>query len=509
MEMQARERPARDERAGEATPAPAGAREQILVQGQTCWRIERADKLAVIIDAAEYFRHAKAAMLNAERSIFLIGWDFDTRIEFEPGQKTLEGPNALGRFLTWLSRRRKRLEIFVLKWNLGFLKNLPRGTTPLFILDWITSRRIHFRLDAKHPPSAAHHQKVAVIDDCLAFCGGIDMTVGRWDTREHIEQDERRRIPRGGLSKPWHDAAVAVDGPAAAALGDLARERWGRATGNWIKPLESDRKLWPEKLEPTFRDIDIGLARSWPERDEAEPAYEVAALTFAAIAAARKTLFIQSQYLASRRIAEALADRLQEPDGPEIVIVLPAEADGWLEIKTMDAARTRLLSHLRSRDPYRRFSAYYPTNAAGTPIYVHAKILFVDDRLLRIGSSNLNNRSMGFDSECDVAIEACPGTAREAEIREEILSIRDDLIAEHMGCGLEEVRAAIRDAGSIAGAVDRLRRDGAPCLVPMPNGENDLIDTALAEGELVDPERPEILRRGLSRVFSGWFGRGR
>ena len=42
----------------------------------------------------------------------------------------------------------------------------------------------------------------------------------------------------------------------------------------------------------------------------------------------------------------------------------------------------------------------------GAPIYVHSKVLVVDDRLLRIGSSNINNRSMGFDSECDVAIEA-------------------------------------------------------------------------------------------------------
>jgi hypothetical protein len=71
----------------------------LLVTGQTCWRIERADQFGCIIDAADYFRHVKAAMLRAEHRIILVGWDFDTRTTFERGGKKLAGPNQLGAFL--------------------------------------------------------------------------------------------------------------------------------------------------------------------------------------------------------------------------------------------------------------------------------------------------------------------------------------------------------------------------------------------------------------------------
>ena len=73
-----------------------------LKAGVNCWRIERAARVSVIVDAADYFEAARSAMLAAERRIMLIGWDFDTRIKFEPEQQMLEGPNRLGAFLSWL-----------------------------------------------------------------------------------------------------------------------------------------------------------------------------------------------------------------------------------------------------------------------------------------------------------------------------------------------------------------------------------------------------------------------
>src|SRR5512134_2670071 len=171
--------------------------ERMLVPGRTCWRIERADRLALIVDAADYFRLAKAAMLKAQHSIMLIGWDFDTRIKFEPKTQTLEGPNRLGEFLSWLPKNRPTTRIYVLKWDLGMLQALGRGMTPVFILDWMTGKRLRFKLDSAHPVGAAHHQKIIVIDDALAFCGGIDMTADRWDTREHLDDDPHRRTPNG------------------------------------------------------------------------------------------------------------------------------------------------------------------------------------------------------------------------------------------------------------------------------------------------------------------------
>ena len=39
--------------------------------------------MAVIIDAADYFLHLKAAILRARHSILLVGWDFDARIQLD------------------------------------------------------------------------------------------------------------------------------------------------------------------------------------------------------------------------------------------------------------------------------------------------------------------------------------------------------------------------------------------------------------------------------------------
>ena len=99
------------------------------------------------------------------------------------------------------------------------------------------------KLDGAHPPGASHHQKIVVIDDSLAFCGGIDMTGDRWDTREHRDDEPRRITPGGAPYAPWHDATTAIEGPAAAALGELARDRWRRAGGAALAPVTGRHRL--------------------------------------------------------------------------------------------------------------------------------------------------------------------------------------------------------------------------------------------------------------------------
>ena len=63
---------------------------------------------------------------------------------------------------------------------------------PLYRLPWRSHRRLRLVLDADHPPAGSHHQKVVVIDDKVAFCGGIDITTSRWDTREHPADPAKR-----------------------------------------------------------------------------------------------------------------------------------------------------------------------------------------------------------------------------------------------------------------------------------------------------------------------------
>jgi phosphatidylserine/phosphatidylglycerophosphate/cardiolipin synthase-like enzyme len=480
--------------------------ERVLVPDQTCWRVERAERFACIVDAADYFRHAKAAMLRARRRIVLIGWDFDTRILFERGGETLPGPNQLGFFLRWLVRERPELEIYLLRSNVRLLpafEGLWGRVTPVALLNWLSSERMKFAIDGAHPTGSVPHQKIVVIDDGFALCGGIDFTVGRWDTREHAHRSPFRRGLGRGYG-PRHEVAVAVDGPAAGALGDLARERWQTATGHALGPVDVDDHVgWPPGLEPNLRGVDVGISRTLPAHHGRSDVREVEALNLAAIAAARRTVYLENQYFASRTLTDALAARLGEPDGPEVVVVMPRRSESRLEERAMDSARHRLLQLLWAADHYQRLAVYWPVTGGGTPIYVHSKVLVADDRLLRIGSSNLNNRSMGFDSECDVAVEADPTTPENGDIGREIRAVRDDLIAEHLGVSREEFERAVLDHGSVLEAIETLRGEGKTlCRFTDQTvaGEASL----LAENDFMDPDHvPRSLTRSLQRFIAG------
>lgn len=218
------------------------------------WRVERADRFALIVDAADYFRHVRAAMLQARQRIMLIGWDFDARIPLGEGEDAgvTGAPRKVGELIYWLVEQNPELEIYLLRWDLGALKTLFRGSTVITLAKWMRHPRIHTRLDGCHPPNASHHQKIVVIGDSMAFCGGIDVTGDRWDTREHLDHDPRRKRPTGRVYGPCHDATSALDGPVAAALGEHSRERWKRSGGGALPPVKDGRAGWPETLKPDF-----------------------------------------------------------------------------------------------------------------------------------------------------------------------------------------------------------------------------------------------------------------
>ncbi len=474
------------------TTLPRAADHPVLQPGETCWRIARADRMAVIVDAADYFEVLHAALQQAQHSIIMIGWEFDTRISLRPDQPHGAVPTKLGRFFNWLIGQNPDLHIHLLEWDLGMINALGRGTTPLRVVDWLAGDRIHLKLDHAHPSGAAHHQKIVVIDDALAFCGGIDMTTDRWDRRDHRDDDPLRKRPTTGRHYgPWHDATVAVDGEAARALGIVARDRWRQATGEELAPPPAVPPLWPEDLAPTFTAVDVAISRTAPEYDGRPPVHEIEKLYLAIIAAARDSVYIESQYFASRKIAEAIAARLGEADGPEFVIVNPLAADGWLEEEVMGSSRARLLDLVGKADIHDRFRLYTPVAAGGTPIYVHAKIVAMDDRLLRVGSSNLNNRSLGMDTECDLTIEADPASAKDKDLRARITDLRNDLLAEHLGGEITEVAQAIKAAGgSLIAAIEALRGEGRTLEPFTPPDLNGIEKTVMAENDLLDPERP-------------------
>ncbi len=419
----------------------------------------RATDASVIIDAADYFKHARRVMHEASRRIMLIGWDFDARVNLGAVQSDEWGPPKVGDFIHSLVDRNSALEVFLLRWDIGAIKSLLRGSTLLTYLSWIRHPRIHIKLDGYHPTGASHHQKLIIVDDRIAFCGGIDVTGMRWDTRDHLDPDPRRRFPGNKPYPPWHDAAMVLSGPAAAGLGEVGRLRWNHATGNRLEPVTTDKPLqWPQELSKDFSDVRVNILQTLPDMTDRAAVHEVETRYLALIAQAERYVYIESQYFCARRIAEAIAKRLSSSRAPEFVIINPRTAEGWLEPIAMDTGRARIWNALKKLDTTGRLRIYHPVTGQGSDIYVHAKIMIVDDVVLRIGSSNLNNRSMRLDTECDVEVLADAGGS--SMVSERIRQIRDSLIAEHLGVAIEDVESSVQRTKSLIGTIDELRGTG-------------------------------------------------
>lgn len=481
-----------------------------IAQSPSVWRYARASRVHVVIDAAPYFALMQQAFMRARQRIMMIGWDFDTRILLGQGRRwwnrpdKLSQPARLGPFMLWLCKRTRGLKVRVLKWNFGALKFVFRGSMILDLWRWWRSPAIDFKFDSAHPLGCSHHQKIVVIDDRFAVCGGIDMTAGRWDTPEHKEHDLRRRLPFSPrLFGPWHDLTLMVEGDAALALGELGRERWAQAGGKTMEPCRPQvSSPWPSTLKADFNDVEVGIARTRSQWNNVSEVREIEALFLEHIARARHFIYAESQYFAARKIAEAIAKRVAEPDPPEIVLINPISAEGWLEEVAMDGARVRLTHAIEDVDHRNRFRIFIPHNAAGTPIYVHSKTMIVDDEVLRIGSANMNNRSLGLDSECDMFIDAArPGNGH---ARAGITKLRYALLAEHLGLTRREVEAALERDPSMFNLIENAPRKGK-YLEPFALRPLSETERAVADNALLDPERPEELfeplnkRRGLFR----------
>jgi phosphatidylserine/phosphatidylglycerophosphate/cardiolipin synthase-like enzyme len=466
----------------------------LLEPGDTCWRRETADRAALLIDMAAYFDAAMNAMRVARRTIWLLNWAFEPQTLFHP-QDECTGPESdrIGPFLKALAAARPELDIRILCWKSA----LPIAATQ----DWFTvvdrevfaRSKVKFVLDGKLPLGASHHQKAVIIDDVLAFCGGGDIGPERWDTPAHLDDDSRRVKTRHAHGKDErdfdsrHEVMGVVAGAPAQALGALFRERWARATGQHLPAPAPAAPIWPAGVEPQFRNIAVGFSRTngaWRRYPEIR---EVERLHLAAIAAAQRCIYMENQYYTSPLIAAALARRLAEPNGPEVVLVGTEHSPSYFDQATMDRTRVRFLERLTRADAYGRFQAYSPVTMLGRIIIVHAKLTIIDDRLLRIGSANLNNRSLGFDTECDMSFEAAVG---DAQAQAEIAALRTRLAAHWLGCDAATVETAARAAGGLGAGLEALRRTGYVRLRPIQLKPVTGAAALIADYHIGDPFTP-------------------
>lgn len=471
------------------TPPVTASVSRMLRPNHNCWRVAHADRFRLLVDGDDFFRAVRQAIVNARHSLFIVGWDIDSELRLIPGGAADGFPEPLNALLHAAVVANPQLRIYILSWDFSMLYAMEREWRPVYQLGWQPHRRIVFGLDGNHPLGGAHHQKIIVVDDALAFVGGMDLTRARWDTSDHTPDSPLRQDSSGATYAPLHDVQAMFDGAAARAMGRLVRERWRRATGRLVNQRRrvagAEGNPWPRSFAPDVEDVQLGIARTEPAHAGRAAVQELLQFHLDAIAGAKRAIYIESQYFTSRAVGQALVDRLSASDAPDTVVVSRKAGSGWLEESNIAVLRARLHQRLKRADVQDRYRLYSAGGAglAATGLNIHSKLTIFDDELLCVGSANLSNRSMMLDSECSIILEA-GGVPR---VQKAIAAMRMRLLCEHLECDAEALEQATQ-AGLIAG-VESLRGQVRTLSVLDPAVDEDL-DAEIPASAEAAPERP-------------------
>jgi phosphatidylserine/phosphatidylglycerophosphate/cardiolipin synthase-like enzyme len=296
--------------------------------------------------------------------------------------------------------------------------------------------------DMRVRAGGSHHQKFVVLrhpgrpELDVAFVGGIDLCHSRHDTSEHLGDPQAVAMSKPyGKRPPWHDAHVAIQGPAVADVETTFRERWTdpapltrhplRRLQDAVRREDTTPGKLPERLpDPAPRgDLTVQLLRTYPYRRHGYPFAPRGERTVArgytkAVARARTLIYLEDQYLWEPLVIDCFAQALRRNPSLRMIAVVPRYPDQeGASGTTQILGRSRAISALRAAGGD-RFAAYSPENADGTPIYVHAKVCVVDDVWATVGSDNVNRRSWTYDSELTCAVWAGDGPyARDLRLR--------------------------------------------------------------------------------------------
>jgi phosphatidylserine/phosphatidylglycerophosphate/cardiolipin synthase-like enzyme len=261
---------------------------------------------------------------------------------------------------------------------------------------------VRVELDTYNRPLHCHHEKTVLVDDRVAFVGGIDLTTfagDRLDSREHP--------PRPGVG--WHDATARVEGPVVADVAEHFRLRWQQ---------EAREPLPEPAAPPAAGEARVRLTRTVRERRYRglpRGDFEILAAYLRALRGAERLIYLESQFLWSTEIVDLLCEKVAHPPSDEfrLVILLPARPNNGA-----DDTHGQLGQLAEADSPPRRFLActLYQVGGPQRQVYVHAKIGIVDDRWLTIGSANLNEHSLFNDTEVNLVVED-ERLARETRVR--------------------------------------------------------------------------------------------
>jgi phosphatidylserine/phosphatidylglycerophosphate/cardiolipin synthase-like enzyme len=297
--------------------------------------------------------------------------------------------------------------------------------------------------DMRVRPGGSHHQKFVVLrhpdrpELDVAYVGGIDLCHGRHDDSTHAGDPQAPPIaPEYGKRPPWHDAQVAIRGPAVGQVETTFRERWTDPSPLSRNPLYRIQDLaeredtrpgpLPEQLPDPAQagDLRVQLLRTYPYRRRGYPfaprgERSVARGYCKAATRARRLIYLEDQYLWSPQVVSCFAAALRDNPDLHLIAVVPRYPDqpGKFGRVPQLYGRSRAVLDLREAGGD-RVAVYSPENDAGVPIYVHAKVCIVDDEWTTVGSDNVSLRSWTHDSELTCAVHDPTGSyGRDLRVR--------------------------------------------------------------------------------------------
>jgi phosphatidylserine/phosphatidylglycerophosphate/cardiolipin synthase-like enzyme len=356
-------------------------------------------RVELLADGSEALARIADAIRSARSHVHLAGWHFDHSFRLEK-----EGPTLR----ELLADAADRVAVRVLAWAGAPLPlfHPARREVRKACEELAGGTRISMALDARERPFHCHHEKLVVVDDEVAFVGGIDLTGfggDRLDSSGHPRRD--------GLG--WHDSAVRLEGPIVA---DVARHflmRWHAVTGSGLRE--------PEAPAPSGG-VEAQLVRTVPERVY-EPCrdgeWSILESYLRAVRAAEQLVYLESQFLWSPEITFELAGKLRRPpsDDFRVIAILPAHPNNGAD-DSRGQVGMLIDADNESGDDTTRFLActLFQPGPGGHPVYVHSKAAVIDDAWFTVGSANLNEHSLFNDTEVNVVVRD-EALAREARLR--------------------------------------------------------------------------------------------
>ena len=360
--------------------------------------VRSGNRVEVLVDGHEVLPAIASAISSARKSVHLAGWcaSPDFRLTREPGSPTLR---------ELLASAASRVPVRVLLWA-GPPVPMFEPTRKRVLAaqrEFTRGSAVRCEIDARERTLHCHHEKIVVVDDEVAFVGGMDLTAvegDRHDTAEHP--------PREPLG--WHDIGTRLHGPIVADVADHFRLRWQEIAGEQLPPATPP---------PPAGSSSAQLVRTIPERTyDFSPRGEFSLLDsyLRALRSATDLVYVENQFLWSPEITEVLISKLRNPPNPDfrVVLVLPRKPSNGA-----DTTRGQLGRMLDADDGNHRLVAATLSSHDGvtsSSVYVHAKLAIVDDRWLSIGSANLNEHSLFNDTEVNVVTDDAE-VARDTRLR--------------------------------------------------------------------------------------------